>query len=228
MTLEGSGCPPVRNSNGRMRRIARLALPTGAALGAGAAIAAVAAGQDPVSAPTTTNAAAITQAAFPRATSDYFLEIDGIKGESTADKYAGAIDVDYFSFGDGSVAPQVRFGSGAGAGRVRFDEFTFKKGIDSASPQLFQDSVTGQHLQKAVLFAVKPGEAQQQYLKVTLSNVVVSSYRVASQHPDGEGEVETVTLDFQKIDYQYTPQNRDGSSGAPITAGWDLSANKRS
>ena len=40
MTFEGDGCPPVANGHrSKMRRIARIAIPTTAAFGAGAAIA---------------------------------------------------------------------------------------------------------------------------------------------------------------------------------------------
>lgn len=231
MTVDENGRRPGSSAR-RLRQLAKIALPTGAALGAGAAIAAVAAGQDPV-VPTTTTGPAITAAVFPRAASSYYLEINGIKGESTDADLSGAIAVDYFDFGD--EAGTTRLGAGGlGAGRVHFDELTIKKDVDSASPQLFQDSVTGQRLQKAVLVAVKDGGADikggvsQEYLKITLSNVVVSSYHLESQEPAGEGEVETITLDFQQINYQYVPQNADGSAGTPDTVSWNISQQKDS
>jgi len=224
MTRDGNAERPANRRGRHMRRIARLALPTGAALGAGAAIAAAAAGQD-ATAPTTTGGATPV---FQRAPSSYFLEIDGIKGESTSDKYAGAINVDYFSFGDEATGGGLLGAGGAGAGRVHFDDVTIKKDIDAASPQLFEDSVLGQHLSKVELIAVRDeDQSQQEYLKITLSNAIVSSYHVESQEPAGPGEVETITLEFQKIDYEYEPQNADGSSGTPIDAGWDVAANQR-
>lgn len=225
MTHDGDGRQSARGNSRHLRRFAKLVLPTGAALGAGAAIAAGAPGQDSGvgTAGTPTNSPAV----FTRAPSSYYLELSGIKGESTADKDANAIDVDSFAFGD--EATTTRFGAGgAGAGRVHFDDLTIRKDIDSSSPQLFEDSASGQHIQKAVLIAVKDGASPHQYLKITLSNVLVSSYHVESQEPAGDGEVETITLDFQQISYQYEPQNSDGSSGAPSTVGWNVSENKLS
>lgn len=225
MTYDGDGRQSARGNSRHLRRFAKLVLPTGAALGAGAAIAAGAPGQDSGvgSAGTPANSPAV----FARAPSSYYLELSGIKGESTDNKDSNAIDVDSFAFGDEATA--TRFGAGgAGAGRVHFDDLTIKKDIDSSSPQLFEDSVSGEHIQKAVLIAVKDGTSQQEYLKITLSNVVVSSYHVASQEPAGDGEVETITLAYQQISYQYEPQNSDGSSGAPDTVSWNISQNKLS
>ena len=223
MTHDGDGRQSARGNSRHLRRFAKLVLPTGAALGAGAAIAAGAPGQD--SGVGAAGTPANSPAVFARAPSSYYLELSGIKGESTADKAVNAIDVDYFAFGD--EANTTRFGAGgAGAGRVHFDDLTIKKDVDSSSPQLFEDSASGQHIQKAVLIAVKDGASPHEYLKITLSNVVVSSYHVASQEPAGDGEVETITLGFQQISYQYEPQNSDGSSGAPSTVGWNISENK--
>jgi type VI secretion system secreted protein Hcp len=225
MTHDGDGRQSARGNSRHLRRFAKLVLPTGAALGAGAAIAAGAPGQD--SGVGTAGTPANSPAVFARAPSSYYLELSGIKGESTADKDSNAIDVDSFAFGD--EASMTRFGaSGAGAGRVHFDDLTIKKNIDSSSPQLFQDSASGQHIQKAVLIAVKDGASAQEYLKITLSNVVVSSYHVESQEPAGNGEVETITLDYQQINYQYESQSPDGSSSVPSTVGWNVSENKAS
>ncbi len=226
MTHDGDGRQSIRGNSRHLRRFAKLVLPTGAALGAGAAIAAGAPGQD--SGVGTAGTPANSPAVFARAPSSYYLELSGIKGESTANKDSNAIDVDYFAFGDEASTNRLGAG-GAGAGRVHFDDLTIKKDIDSSSPQLFEDSASGQHIQKAVLIAVKDeGASQQEYLKITLSNVVVSSYQVESQQPAGDGEVETVTLEFQQINYQYEAQNADGSSSTPSTVSWNISENKQS
>ena len=86
---------------------------------------------------------------------------------------------------------------------------------------------TGQHLKKAVLYVRKAGGGQVEYLKVTLTDVLVSSYNVGSQEPKGPGEVESVTLNFAKIQQTYVPVNPDGSAGAPSTVGYDVKANKK-
>ena len=39
--------------------------------------------------------------------------------------------------------------------------------------------------------------------------------------------MESVSLSYAKVKLEYRPQKPDGSLDAPITAGWDLKANKK-
>ena len=52
-------------------------------------------------------------------------------------------------------------------------------------------------------------------MKITLSDVLVSSYKVAPQGP-GVGEIENVGLDYQKIEYSHARQKADGSFGSGL------------
>src|SRR5438094_711398 len=106
---------------------------------------------------------------------DYFLKIDGISGESTDDKHKGEIEVASFSWGVRQTT--ARATGGAGAGKATFQDFQFTKVSDKASPALFQKCATGEHIKQAVLTARKAGETQQEFLKVTLSDLLVSSYQ---------------------------------------------------
>src|SRR5947207_307763 len=71
-----------------------------------------------------------------RAASDVFLEIDGIPGESQAEGFQGAIEVESFSWEVTSNAGGGR-GGGGGAGKARFSDFTIRKHFDQSSPALF-------------------------------------------------------------------------------------------
>jgi len=113
-------------------------------------------------------------------------------------------------------------GGGGGAGKVVMQDFHFLKAVDASSPLLFKAVTTGEHIQKAVLFGRKAGDEQQEYLKITLSDVIVSSYKVAPQGPDA-GELENVGLDYRKIEYSYARQRADGSLAPPIVTTYDRS-----
>jgi len=157
--------------------------------------------------------------------SDYLLELDGIKGESSDSKHKGSIEVESFSWGmtqSGSPAT----GGGAGAGKVVFQDIHFTTRLSSASPQLFLTSATGEHIKKAVLFVRKAGSEQQEYYKVTLEDVLVSSYQQAGSSEDVT-PVDSFSLNFAKIELEYTAQRADGSSGGSVKAGYDLKANKK-
>ncbi len=209
MTLQGDGAPKIgRSPNGRVRRIAGVALPTTAALGAGAALAfgaipgadgsvvfcyapgveadgparivdsagdcddnessvtlnqkgpaGPAGPQGPQGPQGPAGSGGGSGLAYPpvsSSASNFLLEIDGIKGESTDSKLKDSIDVQSWSFGAENSGGAAK-GSGAGAGKVSFGDFQVVKKIDKASPALLKAVATGQHLKSVVLHVRKAG-----------------------------------------------------------------------
>jgi type VI secretion system secreted protein Hcp len=155
---------------------------------------------------------------------DLFLKIDGIQGESKDAKHANEIDVDAFSWGETNVVSHAG-GGGGGAGKVAMQDFHFTKRLDKASPVLFLACASGKHFPKAVLSARKAGQGQQDYLVITLSDVVVSGYQVGGAE-SGEAGVDQTSLAFSRIVFEYRPQKPDGSLAPAVKAGWDLETNK--
>ena len=155
---------------------------------------------------------------------DLFLKIDGIQGESKDAKHANEIDVDAFSWGETNVVSHAG-GGGGGAGKVAMQDFHFTKRLDKASPVLFLACASGKHFPKAVLSARKAGQGQQDYLVITLSDVVVSGYQVGGAE-SGEAGVDQTSLAFSRIVFEYRPQKPDGSLAPAVKAGWDVKTNK--
>src|SRR5262245_66045949 len=104
---------------------------------------------------------------------DYFLKLEGVEGESTDDKHKGEIDREQFSFGERQQGTGGH-GGGGGAGKVQMNDFRFVSRTCKASPKLFLACATGEHLKKAVLTCRKAGKDQQEYLIVTMEDVLVS------------------------------------------------------
>jgi type VI secretion system secreted protein Hcp len=156
---------------------------------------------------------------------DFFLKIDGIEGDSKDDKHQGEIEIDSFSWGE-TQSGTMAFGGGGGAGKVKMQSFHFTSKVSKASPWLAQASANGQHIKKVVLTVRKAGKNQQEYYKVTLTDVLVSSYRSMGAPGQDLVPLDDVSLDFAKIEFEYKEQKGDGSLGAPILMGWDLKANK--
>jgi type VI secretion system secreted protein Hcp len=158
---------------------------------------------------------------------DYFLKIDSITGESTDSKHSAEIEV---------LAYQLRasqtgtFDSGTGggtAGRAAWHPFLFVAKTSKASPKMMLACANGQGLSSAVLTCRKAGKTPQEYLVVTMSNVVVYHYSLRDPgFTTPPTPMDVVALTFSKIQQQYTPQNADGSLGSPVTTGYDLAANK--
>jgi type VI secretion system secreted protein Hcp len=153
---------------------------------------------------------------------DYFLKLDGISGESKDSKHKGEIEVLSFSFGENHSGSGA--GGGGGAGKVQMSDFSFTARISKASPQLFLHCAQGKHIKQAFLTARKAGGSQQEYLKIKLNDVLVSSYALGGSEAEVEPH-DVFSLKFVKISYDYAPQKADGSLDAPIHAGWDLLKN---
>src|SRR5437773_10446354 len=133
---------------------------------------------------------------------DYFLKIDGIQGESKADKHKNEIDIDSFSW---SMSQSGTFaaGGGGGAGKASAGDFHFTMGVNKASPALFLACAQGDHIKNAILTCRKAGKEQQEFLKITMSDVLVSSFQIGGS---GAGDVvptDQVSLSFAKIGVDY-------------------------
>ena len=126
---------------------------------------------------------------------DYLLEIDGIKGESQDEKHKDKIEVHSFSWGVDNSS-NVGVGGGGGTGKASFSDLTFFKQADKASPLLFAAAATGEHIKKAVLTARKAGgkAGQIEYLIITLTDLMVSSYHQTGNAGDSSIPADSVSL----------------------------------
>ena len=154
---------------------------------------------------------------------DFFLKIEGIEGESADSKHKGEIELQSWSWG-ASQTGASHSGGGGGAGKVSMQDFHFVMSMNKASPKLMLACASGEHIKKAVLVCRKAGKEQQEYLKVTMSDLLVSSYQTG-----GHGDitpVDQISINFAKMEQEYKVQNTDGTMGAVTKAGWDVKANK--
>jgi type VI secretion system secreted protein Hcp len=158
---------------------------------------------------------------------DAFLKIDGIKGESADDKHKGEIDLMSFSWGVEQTGTSAT-GGGGGAGKAHFHDLSFLKKTDASSPLLFLNCANGSHIKEANLTVRKAGGTQLEYLKIKLTDVLVSSLQPSGNHGSDTIPMEQVSLNFAKVEVSYQPQGADGKAqGGPILAGWDVKANKK-
>ena len=157
---------------------------------------------------------------------DYFLKIDGIPGESQDSKHKDEIQLESWSWGETNGGSFGHDGGG-GAGKVAMNDFHFVMKVNKASPKLFIACATGDHIGKAVLTCRKAGKDQQEYLKVTFADLLVSSYQTGGS----QGEViplDQIALNFAKIEFEYKTQDAKGGLGGSIKHGYDLKTQKHS
>src|SRR4051794_30475728 len=105
-----------------------------------------------------------TLLSFNASGSAIFLSIAGIEGESKDKGHKGDIQL-----------RQASLGGATAAARKKAGEFKIVKVVDKSSPTLFKACATGKHFPKVTISMRKAGKGQQDYLRFTLSNVVISS-----------------------------------------------------
>jgi type VI secretion system secreted protein Hcp len=164
----------------------------------------------------------------PAAASDYLLELDGIKGESSDQKHKDTIEISSFSWGV-SNSGSFSSGGGGGAGKVSFQDLHFTSHVSKASPLLFKRAAQGEHIKKATLFVRKSGGggAQGDYYVIKLSDILVSSYQTKPSEDSDAVPTDQFSLNFAKIEFSYRPTLSNGALGAPVTATYDLKAAKK-
>jgi type VI secretion system secreted protein Hcp len=157
--------------------------------------------------------AMLLPAAAPAA-QDFFLQADGLQGESTANKFKDAIDVLAFSWG---------VSNGAKA-KPNFQDISLTKWVDRTSPLLLNHVATGQVIATAKLTVVKSGATQQPYLRYCFTGLRVTS--VSSGGSTGEDRLtENISLSYSTVVEAYQQQRADGSLAPAVFGGWDLIKN---
>ena len=153
---------------------------------------------------------------------DMFLKLDGIKGESKDDKHKEEIHIESFSWGLSQTGAHGA-GGGGGAGKVAVHDISITKFLDKASPTLMLDCCSGKHIASGLITVRKAGDKPLEYLKIKLTDILVSGVQHAGHGSDLL--TENVTLNFAKFHMEYQEQKPDGTGTPAGEMGWDVKAN---
>lgn len=159
------------------------------------------------------------------AQSDIHLKLGDIKGESTDDKHKDEIDVDSWAWG-ASNPGSMSFGGGGGSGKVSFSDLNFVHKVDKSSANLWKACATGEHIKEATLTSAKQGKGPQDFLIIKMNDVLITSVSLSEANGSGSVPVESVSMQFGKVDVEYKPQKADGSLDAGVHFKFDIKANK--
>jgi type VI secretion system secreted protein Hcp len=154
---------------------------------------------------------------------DYFLKIKGIEGESTDKAHGKEIDILSWSWGASNMGSHAS-GGGGGAGKVSFQDFSFAMKVNKASPKLLLSCASGDHIPEALLTCRKAGKTQQEYLKIKFTEIHITSFQTGGS----QGEVvpvDSISINFGKMEYEYYPQKPDGSLDAKVPVHWSVKEN---
>lgn len=155
---------------------------------------------------------------------DMFIRIGTLKGESRDKTHAEKIDVLAWSWGM-SNSGSAHTGGGAGAGKANVQDLSITKYIDKSSPALMLACCKGTHYDDAELIVRKAGDTPLEYVKVTLSEVLITA--VSTGGSGGEDRLtENVTLNFAKVKVEYQEQDAKGAKkGGAVTMTYNVAEN---
>ena len=156
---------------------------------------------------------------------DYFLKITGIDGESHDAKHKGEIEIESWSWGETNSGSHGS-GGGGGAGKVQMQDFHFVMKMNKASGKLFLACANGEHIPDATLTCRKAGKDQQEFFKVKMTDLLVSSYQTGGSGHSDIIPTDQISMNFTKIVFEYKAQKPDGTLDTSATkAGWDVKQN---
>jgi type VI secretion system secreted protein Hcp len=154
---------------------------------------------------------------------DMFIKIGDIKGEAVDKACKDQIQILAWHWGM-TQSGTTHTGSGGGGGKVAVQDLSFTHYIDKATPVLLKYCASGKHLTDATLTVRRAGGTALDYVKITMSDLIISSVSTGGASAD-DRITENVTLNFAKVKFEYTPQTDKGTGAPAIPMGWDIAAN---
>ena len=142
-----------------------------------------------------------------------FLRVKGaahglINGESPDDKHKGEIEVLSWSWG---IQGKASLGGGGATGKATVRELRIVKNVDKASTALMGAVRTNEVIKEAILTLRKSGKGALEFLKITVEQGRITSIDISAGDPAGSATLtETITISFNKVTVEYTPQGGDG------------------
>lgn len=149
--------------------------------------------------------------------------IPDIAGESRRADHEDEIDIMSIDWSM-SQASNMQQGSGRTSSRATVNPIGISKLYDASSPYLSLACMQGKAFDEVIIsFRQDSGEAHLDYLKITLTNVVISSYSLNGSAM-GEEISDSFTLSFEEVKVIYSVQADDHSSGDEHEIEYNLSA----
>src|SRR5262249_41160972 len=120
---------------------------------------------------------------------DFFLKIDGIEGSSKDAKHKGEIELLDFMYAVNFMKV------------LQFSDIGFITAIEKSTPRIFVTCATGKPIKQAIITGRKAGGEQEEFLKITLSDSVVTLLKLADLGSDAV-PLAFFTFNYSKIEIE--------------------------
>ncbi len=155
-----------------------------------------------------------------------YLKFGNVKGNVTADGYAGQIAVNSIEF---EVSRQVSMEAGNLSNRESskpsLSRIEITKKADNSVAALFKEALTGSAGQEATLTFVRTGSDKvQEFMTYKLTNCIISRYKINAE--GDEEPTELLELSYSAIEVSYKDHDASNKSGNPQRVSYDVKAAK--
>jgi type VI secretion system secreted protein Hcp len=149
-----------------------------------------------------------------------YMQYGDIKGDVTAEGHKEWVEVGSFQWGVGrGISSPVGGSKDRESSAPSVSEITVTKTQDIASPKLLEAACVGEGVKVKLDFTKTDKGKLETYIEVTLEECMISGFSMSS---GGDRPIETLSLNFTKIEYRFTPMGTDGKPGSPETFKYDL------
>jgi type VI secretion system secreted protein Hcp len=150
-----------------------------------------------------------------------YMNYDSIQGDVTETKHSTWIELHSCQFGVGrGISSSVGSSAERESTAPSISEIVVTKENDIASGKLMQQALSGNGVTVQIDFTRTYKESQEIYLTIILTDVIISGY---SHSSSGDRPIETLSLNFTKIQFTTNQMKPDGTQGDPDHVIYDLS-----
>jgi len=156
-----------------------------------------------------------------------YMQYDGIDGDVTATGHEKWIELTSLQWHVGrSINMPIGSDKDRESSAPSVGELVITKESDCASTKLLSSALEGEG--KTVKIDVVKTDAGklEPYMQYTLEDTLISSYSVSaarhSSNGSGERPMESISLNFTKVEFKFTGMSDVNATGSPDTVGYDL------
>lgn len=155
-----------------------------------------------------------------------FLQIKTITGQTQQTKFKDAIECMSYSHGVSMQVTGDTTNTDRTSGRPNHSDFHLTKYVDKTTPALNENCSGGKNVgEVTITIGRNDGEDFLELLVYKLKDVVISSVSVGGG--GGDKPVESLSLNYSSIQWQYTGQNEAGGKGGQTVGAWNVATNTK-
>ena len=156
-----------------------------------------------------------------------FLKLTDISGESEDEKHSGEIEI--LGWGQTFEQPTtpIKASTGHTLEKCKHEPMSITKYVDSATPHLLKAIWAGKTIAEGTLtcYRAHKENAPVDFIKIKMTDVIITTYGVTGA--EGDIPQEEIALSYGKIDWNYKPMDKlTGDAKDPLPASADLILNK--